>query len=139
MNQPPRPGNKPCNNHIINRPGHPSFKRRGNFYNPFISNSTLSWTVMPSKGEFKAACLFKEVYLFYKGLYNNCLARRPINDPVTSCGSRDHKCLCIVELPGQPVFSFYRDASSFDKTQNMAFILSLNLNFIYKVKPLNVI
>ena len=26
-NQPPRPGNKPCNNHIINLPGHSSLKR----------------------------------------------------------------------------------------------------------------
>jgi hypothetical protein len=31
INQPPRPGNEPCKNQIINCPGHPSFKRRGNF------------------------------------------------------------------------------------------------------------
>jgi hypothetical protein len=33
MNQPPRPGNEPCKNQIVNRPGHPSFKR-GNFFEP---------------------------------------------------------------------------------------------------------
>jgi hypothetical protein len=31
INQPPRPGNEPCKNQKINCPGHPSFKRRGNF------------------------------------------------------------------------------------------------------------
>jgi hypothetical protein len=30
INQPPRPGNELCKNQIINCPGHPSFKRRGN-------------------------------------------------------------------------------------------------------------
>ena len=30
-NQPPRPGNEFCKDQIINCPGHPSFKRRGNF------------------------------------------------------------------------------------------------------------
>jgi len=32
INQPPRPGNEPCKDQIINTPGHPSFKRRGNFF-----------------------------------------------------------------------------------------------------------
>jgi len=31
INQPPRPGNESCKIQIINRPGHPSFKRRGDF------------------------------------------------------------------------------------------------------------
>jgi hypothetical protein len=31
INQPPCPGDKSSKNQIINGPGHPSFKRRGNF------------------------------------------------------------------------------------------------------------
>jgi hypothetical protein len=50
MNQPPRPGNESCKYQIINRPGHPSFKRRGNLYNLLISNMTLNLTAMPLKG-----------------------------------------------------------------------------------------
>jgi hypothetical protein len=32
INQPPRPGNEVCKNQIINCPGHPSLKRRGNVF-----------------------------------------------------------------------------------------------------------
>ncbi len=35
-NQPPRPGTESCKHQIINRPGHPSFKRRGNFCRSFL-------------------------------------------------------------------------------------------------------
>jgi hypothetical protein len=37
LNQPPRPGNESCKYKIINCPGHPSFKRRGNlFWFPYL-------------------------------------------------------------------------------------------------------
>jgi len=32
INQPPRPGNESCKYQIINRPGHPSLKRRGEYH-----------------------------------------------------------------------------------------------------------
>jgi hypothetical protein len=39
-NQPPRPGNGFCKNQIINCPGHPSFKRRGNYLYLLADKST---------------------------------------------------------------------------------------------------
>jgi hypothetical protein len=47
MNQPPRPGNKICKHQIINCPGHPSFKRRGNFCYSHHKNNTLKLMAIP--------------------------------------------------------------------------------------------
>jgi len=47
INQPPRPGNEPCKSQIINGPGHPSFKRRGNLR---VFNAPLKLTPMSPTG-----------------------------------------------------------------------------------------
>jgi hypothetical protein len=51
INQPPRPGNKYCKYKIINRPGHPSFKRRGEFFSYPSYNPNLRLTALGFRGE----------------------------------------------------------------------------------------
>ncbi|OFX93448.1 MAG: hypothetical protein A2X06_08995 [Bacteroidetes bacterium GWC2_40_22] len=50
-NHPPRPGNELCKHQIINHPGHPSFKRRGNFFYSILQKTMLKLTPMPCGGK----------------------------------------------------------------------------------------
>ena len=51
-NQPPRPGSELCKHHIIRHPGHPSLKRRGNFFYSILQKTKLKLTLMPLRGMF---------------------------------------------------------------------------------------
>ena len=51
-NQPPRPGNEHCKHQIIRHPGHPSLKRRGNFFYSTLQRTKLKLTPMPGRGTY---------------------------------------------------------------------------------------
>jgi len=50
INQPPRPGNKTCNDQIIRCPGHPSFKSYSLYTSPVLKIGDFRYLLIGEKG-----------------------------------------------------------------------------------------